>query len=302
MKQKIVFPRFDAELNTDVCDAYNNAELTLTVRMGFSQINPAAGADEGTYHDYGNAAKPARKIIKWTPATWKAWKDTFCSSVQAFWSDKFWLINDAGSFLYTAKDAQVYVPNVWCRLKVIGQEGAAANNHHSIDVVRLHPSVKWFGSHEHLYDSKDINSVEKNRDSHGKKVMQQAHVHEFGHILGLGHVDIGKAHCPASGDTNASACYGVSDVDMNSVMGSGMQLRLEHAAPWREAVRAFSVGEVFSGSASPIDLLMPLARLVVGGNTLFAVWPAKMKRHYPRTSAEAAAGTLITAPPKRGAK
>jgi hypothetical protein len=302
MKQKIVFPRFDAELNTDTCDAMNNAELTLTVRMGFKQINPSAGADEGTYHDYGDASKPARKIIKWTPATWKAWKDTFCASVQEFWTGKFWLVNDAGSFLYAAKDGQTYVPNVWCRVKVVGQDGTAPDNHHTIEVVRLHPSVKWFGSHSTLYDSKDTDSVEKSRDSKNKKVMQRAHVHEFGHILGLGHVDIGKAHCPASGDTNASACYGVSDTDMNSVMGSGMQLRLEHASPWREAIRAFSVGEVLSAVTSPTDLLIPFGRLLVGGNTLFAVWPAKMKRHYPRTPTEAAAGTLITAPPKRGAK
>src|SRR5688500_16329596 len=44
MKKKMIFSKFDAELNTDCCDPYNNAELTLTLRMGFRQVNPAGGA------------------------------------------------------------------------------------------------------------------------------------------------------------------------------------------------------------------------------------------------------------------
>ena len=301
MKSTIKFPRFDAELNTDCCDPYNNAELTLTLRLGFTQINPAAGAAAGTHHDYGNAAKPTRKTIKWTDAAWKTWKDNFCSTAQSFWTGKFWLVNDAGSFPFVTKSGQGYIPNVWCKMKIVAQDGAAANNHHSISVVRLDPSEKWFGSHATLYDSKDTNLVQKNTDSAGNKVMQQAHVHEVGHLLGLGHVDIGKAHCPATSDTNAAACYGVADDDMKSVMGSGMELRLDHAQPWREAIRGFSVSEILTGALAPGKLFLPFGKLLIGANPLFAVWPAKFKRHYPRTAEEVAAGTLITAKPARPA-
>lgn len=301
MKSTIKFPRFDAELNTDVCDPMNNAELMLTLRLGFTQINPAAGAAEGTYHDYNRATAPTRKIIKWTDAAWTTWKENFVSTAQSFWTGKFWLVNDAGSFPFMAKGGQTYIPNVWCRMKIVAQDGTATDNHHAIEVVRLHASESWFGSHERLYDSKDTNLVQKNTDSAGKKVMQRAHVHEVGHLLGLGHVDIGKAHCPASGNTNDAACYGIADDDMRSVMGSGMELRLEHAAPWREAIRAFSVAEAVMGIINPTSLLLPLGRLMVGGNPLTAVWPAKMRRHYPRTPEEAAAGTLLTSPPRRAA-
>jgi len=38
MKQSIRFKRFDAELDTDVCDDCNNAELTLTMGLGFRRI------------------------------------------------------------------------------------------------------------------------------------------------------------------------------------------------------------------------------------------------------------------------
>lgn len=300
MKKKMNFPRFDAQLNTDCCDPFNNAELTLTLRMGFRQINPTGGAASGTYHDYGNPAKPLRKIIKWSPASWTSWKNNFVSSAQAFWTGKFWLINDTSSFPYN-KGAVTYYPNIWCRFELIGNEATVPGNHHTIDVVRLDSSEPWFGSHSTLYDSKDTNSVEKGTTSKGKKIMQRAHVHEVGHLLGLDHVAVGKPYCPAAGDTNADACYGVTDDDMVSVMGRGMQLRIENAYPWRESLRYFALEELLAAAPSP-----NASPIAFGGAFLRAsiisittVWPAKMHRHYPRTEAELKAGTTITSRPVR---
>ena len=119
--------------------------------MGFRQINPAGGAAEGSYHDYGDATKPARKIIKWTDASWKTWKTNFTQSAESFWHGKFWLINDVGAFAFT-KGGETYYPNVWCRFKLIGNDAGVTGNHHTIDVVRLHASENWFGSHSTLYD------------------------------------------------------------------------------------------------------------------------------------------------------
>ncbi len=300
MKKSISFATFNAELNTDVCDAYNNAELTLTLNLGFTQINPAAGADTGTYHDYGNAAKPARKIIKWTPGSWAEWKTNFVTTAAAYWNGKFWLVNDAGVFTYMI-GTETYVPNVYCKMKIVAQEGGAVGTHHSISVVRLDPTEKWFGSHSTLYDSKDTNWNKKGTDSHGKKIMQQAHVHEVGHLLGLGHVDIGKAHCPAASDTNLGPCYGVSDEDKNSVMGQGMKLHIEHAEPWRTAIRSFALEDVLMANSSPTNLLMPTSRLFAFSSSLLAAWPAKLSRHYPRTLAEARLGLNVTSRVARAA-
>lgn len=296
MKKKLTFSKFDAELNTDCCDPYNNAELTLTLRMGFRQINPAGGAASGTHNDYGDATAPTRKIVKWSPAAWSSWKRSFVSSAESFWTGKFWLLNDSSSFP-CKKGAATYYPNVWCRFKLVGNEATVAGNHHTIDVVRLHSSESWFGSHSTLYDSKDTNSVKKATTSGGKKVMQRAHVHEVGHLLGLDHVDVGKPHCPASGNTNAGACYGVADNDMTSVMGSGMQLRLENAYPWRESLRYFALEELAGAVFNPVSLAFAFLSTPVA--SLMSVWPAKIKRHYPRTEAELKAGTAITSRPAR---
>ena len=277
--------KLDATLDTDVCDAHNNADLTLTLKMGFRQINPTGGADKGTYRDYGDPSGTPRKIIKWTASEWTKRKNNFCSSAQAFWDKKFWVLNNNGTFAYKA-GSLIMVPNAYCRFKLEGSDASPGIHHHVIDVVRLDPSEKWFGSHWTLSDSKDTLAVKKATDTKGKAVMQRAHVHEVGHLLGLGHVDEGKAHCPVSGDTNAGACYGITDADKNSVMGSGMRLDAIHGEPWLTALAEFVKGEAKSSVYTP-------TAANVGANVV------KMKRHYPRSVAEFEAGQLILSQQKR---
>lgn len=277
MKKKITTASWDAVLDTDVCDAYNNADLTITLKLGFKQINPPGGAASGTYNDYGSATSPARKIIKWTPAEWIRWKSNFVRSARKYWHGKFWLGNNFPEFEFNHKGV-IYRPNVWCKFDLVGGDALVGKYHHIIEVVRLHKSETWFGSHSKLYDNLDTNSVQKGTNSKGKPIMQRAHVHEVGHLLGLGHVDIGKPHCPAAGNTNISQCYGIADADKNSVMGQGMQLRPKHANPWRRALKQMT-GKGNIGSMTD--------------------WSPKTIRHYPRTAAEIAVKKHITVRPKR---
>lgn len=278
MKKTIKKASWDATLNTTVCDTYNNAELTITLNLGFKQINPKNGASSGTYNDYGASTSTARNILKWTPATWQSWKINFISGAQKFWHGKFWLENNLSALPYQHGGA-TYIPNIWCKFELNGSDATSGTSHHHvIEVVRLAPSETWFGSHSRLYDSLDTNSVQKGTDSSGNPIMQRAHVHEVGHLLGLGHVDIGKTHCPTSGNTNLAPCYGVADSDKYSVMGQGMQLRDKHANPWRRAT----------------------VELTGKGNTANqADWKPKMTRHYPRTPAEVAANKHLTSKPLR---
>lgn len=278
MKTGMSFPQYDAELNTDVCDRYNNAELTLTLRMGFKQINPSGGAATGTYRDYGKATGTARKTIKWTPQSWSHWKTDFVKSARSFWHGKIWLVGNFPDYDYVDKGV-TYRPNIWCRFDLIGGDAASGVYNHVIEVVRLDPSENWFGSHWKLYDSLDSSSVQKGTDSAGKPIMQRAHVHEVGHLLGLEHVDVGKAHCPTSGNTNAAQCYGLADADKNSVMGQGMKLLPVHASPWRRAMR------YLSGK---------------GNISNMTDWAPKLVRHYPRTLKECTMQMAVTNRPSRG--
>lgn len=92
------------------------------------------------------------------------------------------------------------------------------------------------------------------------------------------HVDVGKPHCPKSGNTNAKVCYGVNEWDKNSLMGGGVNVRHEHAIPWRRAtIELTGHGDI----SKPSD------------------WPAIMLPIYPRTVAEADAGKVWTTRPMR---
>src|SRR5262245_41984638 len=169
----------DYLLDTDKCDPYTNAELTITLRLGFRQVNPTGGASSGTYNDYGNPAKKARKIVPWTATSWSIWIRAFVRSTSSFWNNRLWLSNNFSDF-----DLQIgntkYRPNVDCRLSLVGETVAGAGYHHVIDVVKLDPSEPAFGSHATLYDNRDLKPVPKSVDRNGKPIMQLGNVHEIG--------------------------------------------------------------------------------------------------------------------------
>jgi hypothetical protein len=130
MKLGMSMGKFEAELDSDVCDQYNNANLILTMKLGFRQINPAGNAASGTYHDYGNPTKSTRKIIKWTVGSWELWKKNFVSSAQNYWHGKFWLVNNFDLYTYE-KNGVKYRPNIWCGFNgVYGQYQTAVQAKH----------------------------------------------------------------------------------------------------------------------------------------------------------------------------
>lgn len=123
------------------------------------------------------------------------------------------------------------------------------------------------------------NPQEKKTDSAGKKVYQRPAVHEFFHILGVRHIDHGEANCPDATHTgNEGVCYGDTDDDIHTLMGSGMDLNAKFADPWRRAaVKLTGKGAV----GTPAD------------------WKPVLLRHYPRTVDEEARNEAITRKPNR---
>ncbi len=283
------YPGYDAVLDTDRCSPRNNADLTLTMRLGFRQINPMAGADTGTYHDSGDPAKELRQIVKWKDGEWAAWKRNFCRSAQDFWDKKFWLDNRTGDFPFQ-HGTEIYIPNIFCRFELIGNDDTLGTHHVAIDVVRLADSENFFQSNSRLFDSKDLVPYTASYDSKNRPIMQRAHVHEVGHLLGLGHVAIGKPGCPADGNTNLTPCYGVNDEDKHSIMGAGMRLDAAHAAAWVKAfndLAATPASAIFRPSLTPPIYAPPIMK------TLPVV--AVMSHIYPRNIAEFEAGARLKA-------
>lgn len=264
-----------AELNTDVCTPYDNAELTLTISIAMRPISPVGA--EGKLVD---SEEHPRRIQRWKTSEWTRWLHEFKTSGERHWSGKFWLINRFPTLEHTLH-GKTYRSNVWCRLKLDVFEAppvGPVRAHHLIDVVYLHPSEARFRSEAHTYDNRDIIQTFKQKDSHGRAITQRPHIHEIGHLLGHQHVDVGKPHCPILSDTNAKQCYGVADVDKRNVMGTGMLMTPRLARPWQRTMCRMTG---HGNPRSPDD------------------WEVKLVRHYPRTLDEAQAGRSITSRPAR---
>ncbi len=266
--------KFDAELNTDVCDRYNNAEITVISKLFIQQGNPSGNARTGTTNDSDGTS---HDILRWNASEWNAWKSRFVQVARRSGHGKFWLINN---FKWNEfKDKAIdYYPNIWCRLK-INLVNSAANAHHSITVFRITKSGKrTFRPDFSLMTNYSTWEQRTVQDSNKKWAKQRASVHEFFHILGVKHVDHGKAHCPSASGGNAEACYGVADADIHSLMGAGMELQAKFADPWRRAaIKLTTKGTV--GSADD--------------------WKPVKTRHYPRTLSEVTNGAAITSRPNR---
>jgi hypothetical protein len=61
---------------------------------------------------------------------------------------------------------------------------------------------------------------------------QEVAVHEFGHFLGLDHVGVGSPQCPANGNTNQQACYGLTVRQRGDALGFGNRIEGWHVFPW----------------------------------------------------------------------
>lgn len=272
LKERKSAPKWDAVLDRSMCDRYNNAELTLVLKIHFNMINPAGAT--GTFADFDGVD---RKIIPWGN-TATAWKQKFKSDCEKFWGGRLWLKSPVLWHAWDFTDkGTLYQPNIWCRFK-IEMVSEAASSHKSIRAVRLHPSETGFRSDDRTYDDRDLKSV---KQAHGG--VKKTHVHEVGHAIGLPHVGVGdpltigglicKWHVMGGGSTNDPECYGITDYEKQDAMGSGDSLRLWHAKPWQEALNLFT-----------------------GGTN----WEAANKRHYPRTLSEIVSGVWHTTRPNRG--
>jgi hypothetical protein len=114
MKQSTSTSRGDYILDTDKCDPYTNAELTIHLKLGFRAINPEGGALRGTHKD--GDGQP-RATLPWGAQNWQRWLQNFVRTAEHYWSGRFWLVNNF-PVLEIQSGAKTYRPNEECKLKI----------------------------------------------------------------------------------------------------------------------------------------------------------------------------------------
>ena len=204
-----------------------NCGLNLYLKVFLRKIDPANGAAAGTAPDWDTTntpGSPARQIARWGTGEFETWKARYQRECQSFWDNRFWLCPPTTySSLDFLENRRTLRPNVRCGLHLTLVSSSSAADH-TIDVVRLADTETFFRSDSAHYDNRDIDASATNAG-----FQQRAHVHEVGHLLGLGHSNEGNANCV----NNNSVCYAT-----DNVMGGGESLNPSNARPWQNAMQA----------------------------------------------------------------
>jgi hypothetical protein len=228
--------KWDADLVDWRTDATTNAYLTIFIKILFVKIDPAAGAT-GTHGDADDApSTPSqRPIQRWRPGEFERFVRNLTSSAQRFWDGQFWLKTPRtyDGLNFTPPRGPSFRCNIYCKLD-LKAAASATDAHYTIAVVRV-PDGTNFRSNSVLYSQNDIQSEHMIPHS---TVKFWTHFHEVGHLIGLGHVGTGGA--TNVHNDNSNTAYGVTQQEMQDVMGRGHAIHDWHATPWREAAAAFT--------------------------------------------------------------
>ncbi|NIJ51159.1 hypothetical protein [Dyadobacter arcticus] len=196
----------------------------------FSSETYATG--NGILHDtYGRF-----QLDAWTDEEWEAYKRRFVQVVQRHWSDKF--ILDPNRAWYRPRlGAALTSALIQCGLSIQLVE-TAAQAHQTYRII--HPRNPGFRSYASdtlrsgLFTHADLESHWNGRltrvgsEQHNIDFLQTTINHEFGHTLGLGHVN---------GSGNNDRAYGVTLNERENQMGMGGLLTASHARPWINSLR-----------------------------------------------------------------
>lgn len=225
-----------ATLSTNRCTPSRNASLTIQIRLNLVRSNPKNGAATG--HLINVIEDKIFKTIRWEPGEWKMWCTRFLTESENFWNYKLWLVTPPFSSLKTDFDFPKPLPthraNIGCflDLKLASPDPRGIKNyykspHHTIEVVRLHPSEhQSFRSNMLLYTDRDLEETKPRGHTY------VIAFHEVGHLLGLDHPN---PKCIG----NPLACYGVNPAQTQQVMGAGMRIKSADAKPWMKAMADF---------------------------------------------------------------
>jgi hypothetical protein len=243
----------------------NTFELIFQFRIRLVRIEPTTrfnasgtrGSGDGILHDEGAHFH----LNAWTDLEWETYKNDFVTTVRNHWNDKFildpnkpWYRPRLGSALTRA--------NILCNISIQLVE-TSAQAHQTYRII--HPRENTFRS---FADPEDRSGVFTHLDleprwhtrptrlgsvTHSISFLQTTINHEFGHSLGLDHVN---------GPGNSDANYGLTLQQRENQMGMGGWLTTRHARPWINRLRSHLIHQnhydttvSFKGRVASVQLI-----------------------------------------------
>jgi len=187
----------------------------------------------GIVHDEGSRFH----LDPWTNAEWTTFRDNFVSVIMRYWDGKFELSPNRPWYLPRGMQGTAASARISCSLSLGLVDTAGLANHRYFIIKPQETSFRSFAdaprrlglfTHRDLTLDWNTRRTRIGRVRHSVSYLQSTILHEFGHTLGLQHVN---------GAGNDDANYGVTLEQREDVMGMGDHATARAARPWISQLR-----------------------------------------------------------------
>ena len=189
---------------------------------------------DGMLHDPDQHA--TFHIAPWTDHEWAGFRNNFVNVICRHWDNKFELVPNRAWYSEDGSSAPTDAA-VQCHLSIELVNTAAAAHHRYYIVKPVETTLRSFAdatgrvallTHRDLGSDWSAWQARVGRERRSVSFAQSTALHEFGHTLGLWHVN---------GRGNNDAAYGVTLEELTDLMGVGDHLTARHASPWSSQLR-----------------------------------------------------------------
>lgn len=210
-----------------------------TTQIQIPGVSATFANGDGKLHDDGGAIY---NLDAWKNWEWFAFRDGFRRVVKDFWDEKFELTPNR-SWFRPSPHQELTAPKVTCSLDIelVNSPGQA---HQRYFIIKLAPNQPFFRSFAFpsgrlgVFTQNDLSPMTRHRRTHmghgrhgawhNVTYYQTVILHEFGHTMGLDHIN---------GPGNDPDNYGITLEERSNEMGMGDQVQTGQAGPWVSQMR-----------------------------------------------------------------